>query len=597
MLSGSVRAIGVALSLMLVVVACTGNGSASPPEAETPVAEPDASDVPDGPRAGGTLRVGLSADPATLDPRFTSDDVGELIIDAVFDPLVRAERDGSVVPAAAERWDMDDTGTEFTFHLRDATFHDGSPVTAHDFDRSFQRIADGTAEPASFLAYLLAPVEGSAEAQARGTRLSGVEVLDDATLRIRLSEPDPGFLLALSDPSLVPLPATADDDLASFADQPIGNGPFAMAGRREPGVFVRLTRFADHYQPPLLDEVVLTVYSDAGGQDRQWADLLDGQLHVADLDPQRRDEAVARFGASRDGYTGPGVLEGVTSTVYLYGIDTTVAPFDDARIRRALSLSIDRESLATDVMRGTRSAADAIVPPSLPGARSGACVDCRHDPEAAAALLAEVRAEAEDAEAAEDAATDAEPVDDGTEEVAASPESDPIDEEVDLVLERLTLTHTRGDTHAAIAERMAADISSALGIEVDFQARDLQTFIQSVRAGEVPVFRLGWEVSVPDPGAYLHPLFDSSQVGLDNLSQYAEPEVDELLDAARESKGAPQRRAAYRRAERRILEDMPVIPLLWYRHSAVVDPEVQDLVYSALGRMNLDRVWLDPDVS
>jgi oligopeptide transport system substrate-binding protein len=162
------------------------------------------------------------------------------------------------------------------------------------------------------------------------------------------------------------------------------------------------------------------------------------------------------------------------------------------------------------------------------------------------------------------------------------------------VLDRMTLIHTRGDTHAAIAERMAADISAALDIEVDFQARDLQMFVQSVRGGEVPVFRLGWEVAVPDPGAYLRPLFDSSQVGLDNLSRYTEPEVDALLDAARRAAGDRQRLAAYRAAETRILEDMPVLPLLWYRHSSVVASEVQDLVYSPLGRMNLAEAWLDP---
>jgi oligopeptide transport system substrate-binding protein len=572
--TGFARTTAASLVLVLLVAACTSSQPSAPREPGAVAAEPDEPEDAEQPLAGGTLRVGLSDDPATLDPRFVVDDVGELIIDALFDPLVRTDADGQVVAAAAERWDVED-GTDFTFHLRDATFHDGSPVSADDFVRSFQRIADGTAEPPSFLAYLLAPVVGASEAQQDGSALTGVQAIDDRTLRIRLSEPDPGFLIGLSDPSLVPLPEAADDDLEAFAAQPVGNGPFAMAGPREPGAFVRLSRFADHHEPALLDEVVLTIYSEARGSDRQWTDLVDGQLHVADLDPQQREEAIEEFGLSTDGYAGPGVLDGVTSTVYLYGLDTTVAPFDDVRVRRALSLAIDREALAEDVMQGTRAAATSIVPPSLPGSRYGACEDCRHDPDAAAELLADVRADPLGA----DAATP----------VAAA--------EDELVLERLTLTHTRGDTHAAIAERMAADISSALDIEVDFQARDLQAFIQAVRVGEVPVFRLGWEVSVPDPGAYLHPLFHSSQVGLDNLTRYDVTAVDELLDSARETSGPRQRLATFREAETRILDDMPVLPLLWYRHSVVVDTEVQDLVYSPLSRMNFDEVWLDPDAS
>ena len=567
MLNGSSRATAAAVALALVAVACTGIEVTAPPEPDPAVADPVGPLEPQRPEdGGGTLRIGLSTDPSTLDPRFLSDGSGELIVDALFDPLVRTDADGRVVPAAAERWEVNDDGSEFTFHLREASFHDGTPVTADDFARSFNRIADGTADPVSFLAYLLAPVVGAADAQANGTPLSGIEVVDASTLRIRLTEPDTGFLVALSDPSLVPTPAAADEDLDDFASEPVGNGPFAMAGPREPGAFVRLSRFADHPEPALLDEVVLTIYGDAQGQERQWSDLTEGQLHVADLDPQRLEEAVELFGTSPDGYRGPGVLDGITATSYLYGFDTTVAPFDDVRIRRALSLAIDREALAEDVMRGTRAVATSLLPPSVPGSTEGACEYCRHDPAAAAELLAEVRAEA-DADAVEP----------------------------DPVLDRVTLSHTRGDTHTAIAERMATDIASALDVEVDFQGSGLETFVQAVHAGELPVFRLGWEATVPDPGAYLHPLFESSQVGLDNFSRYQEPEVDELLDLARQTVGDRQRLAAYRQAEARILEDMPAMPLLWYRHSKVVDTEVQDLVYSPFGHINLDEVWLDPD--
>jgi oligopeptide transport system substrate-binding protein len=272
--------------------------------------------------------------------------------------------------------------------------------------------------------------------------------------------------------------------------------------------------------------------------------------------PDRRDEAVERFGRGADGTTGPGLLDGISSTVYLYGFDTTQPPFDDPAVRRAISLAVDRDALATEVMQDTRVAADSIVPPSLPGAQPGACTHCRHDPAAA-------RAELESAE-------------------------------LDEPLESLTLTHNRGRTHAAIAERMAADIEDALGVEVDLDARDLQPFVQAVRRGEVPVFRLGWDPGEPGPGAYLRPLFHSSQVGLDNLTRYADPEVDALLDSAADAQDRSVAEARFRRAERRILQDAPAIPLLWYRNSRVVLPEVQDLSLSPLGRMTLAETWLEP---
>jgi ABC-type oligopeptide transport system substrate-binding subunit len=185
------------------------------------------------------------------------------------------------------------------------------------------------------------------------------------------------------------------------------------------------------------------------------------------------------------------VLDGITSTVYLYGFDTTREPFDDPRVRRAISLSIDRERLADDVMQGTRVPATAIVPPSDP-----------RGPEPTRAITASTirrRAQA------------------------------PSSSRAEIELTELQLTHNRGRTHTAIAEAMASDLEAALGVTVDLQVRDLQPFVQGVRRGEIPFFRLGWESSEPDPGAYLYPLFHSSQVGLDNLTRYSDEEVDELL--------------------------------------------------------------------
>jgi oligopeptide transport system substrate-binding protein len=545
------RALTLVALLAALVASCT---TATPEEpAATPTPASPTTDEPTPDREGGTLRLGLSIDPASIDPRFIADEEGELVVGALFEPLVLLDQRGRVVPGAAESWEVDDEGLEFTFELRDATFHDGSPVTADDFVRTFTRIVDGTADPPSFLAYLLEPIEGAAEAQLEGGELDGIEAVDRSTLRIRLRSPAPGFLRTLAHPSLVPLPPAADDDLEAFAGQPVGNGPFAMAGPREPEAFVRLTRFADHHTPPMLDEVVLQVYPDDPSRDRQWSDLAEGQLQVADVPPGRLDEARETYGTSTDGYTGPGVLDGITSTVYLYGFDTTREPFVDPRVRRAISLSIDRERLAEEVMQGTRVAATAIVPPSIPGAQSDACDHCKHDPEAAQAEL----------EAAE------------------------------IELTELQLTHNRGRTHTAIAEAMASDLEAALGVTVDLQVRDLQPFVLGVRRGEIPFFRLGWESSEPDPGAYLYPLFHSSQVGADNLTRYADEEVDQLLDAARASADDREAQAAYAEAERTILADAPVVPLLWYRHTKVVAPEVRGLRWSPLGRVDLARVWLD----
>lgn len=587
----SIRALAGALAVGLLLAACTG---ATPPDDDPPEPapvddEPEPDEPEAGPQRGGTLRVGLSADPVTIDPRFLVDEAGELVVDALFDPLVRIDEDLRIVPAAAESYELDDDGQVLTFRLRDATFHDGTPVTAADFKRTFDRIADGTAEPRSFLAYLLEPVVGAVEAQEQGGGLEGVQALDERTLRIELTEPRPGFLTTLADPSLVPVPDTADDDLDAFAAQPVGNGPFAMAAPREVGQFLRLSRFADHHEPALLDEVLLTVYLEDPGRERQWEDLEDGLLQVADVAPERFEDAAAAFGTSEDGYTGPGLLRGTTATVYLYAFDVTRPPFDDVRVRRAVSQAIDREALADEVLQGAREPATAIVPSPIPGAQPGRCTSCRFDPDGAAELLAEASTAPLD--------PDDEPTDeDRASEPDEASEEDGDDEPTEPALERVTLAYNRGPTHAAIAERMAADLERALDIEVDVSTQDLQAFVQAVRRGDHQLFRLGWETNEPDPGAYLYPLFHSSQVGLDNLSRYENAEVDQLLEAARAAEDRDDALRSYRAAERLILEDLPVVPLLWYQHALVVSPSVRDLHVSPFGRMGLARAWLDPEV-
>ena len=595
------------LALALAAVACTAPASDEPETSPPPVTSPDLGG-PAGDR-GGTLRVGLSLDPVSIDPRFVTDAEGELVVGALFEPLVTLDERHEPVPGAARRWEMHEEGRRFVFHLRGATFHDGSPVTADDFVRSFTRLLDGTATPPSYLGYLLDDVAGADRVAEAGGAVDGLRAIDEQTLEITLRAPRPAFVTTLADPSLVPVPADADEDLEAFAARPVGNGPFAMTEAREPGAFLRLTRFADHHRPPVLDEVVFTVFPDSGARDQQWDDLLAGQLHIAEVPPERLDEARERFGESPDGYRGPGVLDGVAATVYLYAFDVAQPPFDDVRVRQALSLAIDRERLADRVLAGSRDPAYGIVPPPVPGSQRWACAYCRHDPGLARELWDEVLADrraadaaaedaasAEDAESAEDAgsAEDAESAEEPPTEAPADEEvaEEPIEVPVPDDLARITLTHNRGRTHAAIAERMAADIESALDVTVDVAAFDLGPFLQRVHAGDIPLFRVGWETNVPDPGAYLVPMFASSGLGRDNLSGFTDEGVDVLLEEARTRTRPAAARSRYREAERRILDAMPVMPLLWYRDLRVVAPDVEGLRWSPFGRIDLASVSL-----
>jgi ABC-type oligopeptide transport system substrate-binding subunit len=251
--------------------------------------------------------------------------------------------------------------------------------------------------------------------------------------------------------------------------------------------------------------------------------------------------------------SGPGLLDGLTATVQLLGFDVTRPPFDDPVVRRAISQSIDRDALADEVLDGSRQAADRIVPPPIPGSQDGACDHCRTDPEGASALLADAEVELPDL---------------------------------------LTFFHNRGAAQAAIADRIATDVAAALDVEVEVEPLDLDAFVPAVRAGEAPWFRLGWEANAPTPDAYLEPLFHSRNIGGDNLTGYADPETDALLDTARTA--ADERAAfdAFQAAERRVLDAVAVSPLLVQERAKVVVPGVEGLVWDPTGRVDLARVRL-----
>lgn len=543
--------------LGLLAASCTSGGAGadrtSSPPAVTATEAPTAADP-----GGGTLRFALDDNPASIDPRFVADQEGMTVVDAVFDSLVAIDEDlTSVVPAAAVDWTVSDDARTYTFDLReDGTYHDGSPVVADDFVRSFQRIVDRDAQPQSFLFYQLAPVQGY-EAALEGDPLSGVEAVDDHTLRIRLRRPHAEFLQVLAHPSLAPVPEVGEDGAEDFADRPVGNGPFRMAEAWQPNQFIRVTRFEGHPSPPRLDEVVFQIFADDRSRQQQYDDFRDGRIDVASVPPEELTTAVQEHGRSPDGMRGPGLVDGTTGTVYYYGFNTELPPFDDPQVRRAISLLIDRDRIVDEVLLGTRTPATSLVPPSLPGPRPEDCDVCDHAPGRALDLLA----------AAE-----------GSE--VAGP---------------LEIVHDAGTTNERVARLVADDIAEALEIEVTVREESLADVIAELREGTIGIFRLGWQADHPSPGAVLHPLFHSENIGQDNLTRYADDDVDDLLEQARREPDVEARLELYQRAEEQVLADAPVAPIFFYRTARLVSEDVQDLRIGPLGRVSLAEAWKSPE--
>ncbi len=558
----SLLAAGVAV--VLLASACSPE-VADAPDPGTGPAPVTGTPVPA--RGGGTLRVGLGAEPASIDPRLVVDAAGEFVARALFEGLVDVGPSGGVSPAGAETWRVADDGLEYRFTLRRATFHDGRPVTAQDHADALLATLD-PARPPYGRESILAGLRGAVVMGEDGTPVpggpedvvaaGGVEVLGTWGLVLRLVAPDPLLLHTLSDIALAPVPPGADGD-PGFVELPVGNGPFRLLEPLGRDGFLRLVAVTDHHRAPRIGELLVQFHPDDVDGERRWADLLAGRLQVTRIPPARREEALRRFGRALPAPPGPtsGLHDAAVAAVYAYAFDTSAPPFDDVRLRQAVAAAIDRTEVAA-ALGSTAVPATRLLPDVLlaDDAAGPPCAHCTADPELARALLAAW---------AEGRGPDATPP--------------------------ITLTYPRRADHAAVAEVVAAQLEDVLGVRVGLRALDLATLAESVRAGEAPLFRPalratlgGWAAA----SSLLDPAFRSTAPRPEAGTGWGDAGTDTLLDRLRAGPD-PEAVAALDAA---LIGEAVVLPLVWLRQDLVVAPEVRGFALDPTGRWWPERVSL-----
>lgn len=539
--------VGLLAALSLVAVACrTGDAASTGADAggDGGAAEPQ----------GGGIFYAYLRQPTSIDPAHALEPEDLSVITELFDSLTAVDALLQIVPGAAERWESNSDATVFSFHLRpDATFHDGQPVTADAFKRAWQRVIGRLGGPPPAGRYLLSSVQGYEQALTGGD-LSGVVALDPLRLQVTLAAPFAEFPAVASHPALGPAPHAALDDPDGFAQQPIGNGAFRMDGPWQPGQFIRLEAFDGYVgEKPRLEQLIYRIYEGEGAAGAGYEDFAKGNLDVAPVPPNKMKSATSKYGLSRDGYTGPGVLNGVRLMTAFYGFNTEKPPFDDPTVRQALSLLIDRDGIVKDLTDEARTSARSIVPPSLKSYQPPACDFCAYDPARATQLL---------------------------EERHIGP---------------IELVYFEGADHQVVAERVQRDVNSVLGPgALILRPLPQGEWLDAIRSGEASFFLSGWPAEYPSVDALLYPLFHQSRIGVDNTARYKNPQVNTLLDSARRDLDAARRSGLWHQAESIVLTDLPVVPLFHYRHARVVASRVRGFTLSPLGDVDMTKVWLDP---
>lgn len=485
--------------------------------------------------AGGIWRRGETADPGSLDPHKTSTIVEQHILDELYEGLTVYDGEGHLRPGVAQSWDISPDRLTYTFHLRpDARWSNGAPVTAGDFVFSLRRLMDPrTGAQYANILYTLK----NAAAVNRGAlppEALGVKARDPATLELTLEHPTPYLLDQLTHLTALPVyPPSVETWGGAFAraGRMIGNGAFVLKSYtpNDRLVLEKNPYFHDAAHVALDGEIIFPLDDQSAALRRFMAGEIDSYDSVP-IDQIRfvRQKLGSQFKVAPNLGT------------YFYAFDTRQKPFDDVRVRKALSLVIDREFLARTIWSGTMLPAYSFVPPGI----------------ASYGAPAEVSWKDESPFAREDEAR----------RLLAAAGYGP-----DHPL-HLTFRFNQSENHKATAVAIA-DMWRVLGVTTEFIVTDATSHYAFLESGQpYDVVRSGWFADYPDAQNYLF-LAQGDNTGL-NYSHFSDPAYDALMREAAGTVDEAKRREILHRAERLLLDKLPYLPLMIYEAPNLVSPRL-----------------------
>lgn len=540
---GNSRVIQFAVGLGVVIVLAIGGlsilfiATGGGDDAETPTdsinAEEESEgedDVELGERGSGELRL-PGPNPITLDPALVTDAGSSRYIVEVYGGLVGFGQDYEVIPDLAESIpepeENSDGSVSYTFTLRrDAVFHNGRPVTTEDVKYSLERSADP--ETGSTVASIyMRDLRGALDKiRGRADEISGVEVVDDRTIRLTIDEPRTYFLQSMTYPVFYVVDQNeAEADPRDFWREPNGTGPFKLEQWDLNQQLILVANEEYHLDLPFIESATFVL---AGNILTQYEN---DEIDLAGVGIQD----IERVRDTSDPLNDE-LVETTSFDVSYLAFNSEEPPFDDPLVRKAFAQAIDKAALVEVVLRDLAVQANGLIPPGIEGYDEGFAGN-EFDPEAALATLE-----------------------------SSSYGAD---------LPRIVWTSSgTGATAGPIVEAMVEMFRQNLGVEVEVEQVEFATFLQDIGRGRFQMFDAGWVADYPDAQNFIDVLFysDSAQ----NDWNYNNPEVDALIEEARAESDPDIRIALYQEAMALIVEDAPVVPLFHGKNTEVVKPYIEN---------------------
>ena len=535
------------ISLLLVaamavgLVAC-GSDKSTATDSTNSTAEPVAT-------GDKELAVQIGPDPETIDPALNSAvDGGNMLLHA-FECLLIVGQDGTLQPGQAETWETSEDGLTWTFHLREGLkWSDGTPLTANDFVYSWQRVCDPMVA-APYAETVLGMVKGYNEAIAGDTSALAVSAPDDLTLVVELNAPCSYFGSLAAFATLSPVQqATVEangDAWAVDASTYVSNGSFYMT-EWVPGSHITFSKNPNYWNADAikLDRLKFLLIEDSNAA---YSAYQTGEaLMIKDVPT----EEITSLQGNGDFYVDP-----IIGTYYV-SLNLTEEVFQDARVRQALSLAIDREYVAGTLMQGTYTAASNFMGPGwvdtdgsefMENANGGQPYIDVTDFDANLAKAKELLAEA------------------GYPDGQGFP--------------AISYTTNEAGYHKVVAEYLQ-QAWAELGITLEVNIVEWASFTPMRRAQEYDAARNGWVGDYSDPSNMLELLYTTNG---NNDGKFSNADFDAAIDLSRTTLDAAERSQALHTAEDILMEEAGCIPIAYYNDFWLQSDKITGSWHSAYG--------------
>ena len=487
---------------------------------------------PDDPYAG-YLNLIITTEPKSLDPALSTDVTTGIITALMYDNLVRFGTGSEILPGLAKSWEISDDGLSYMFHLRsDVKFWDGKALSSTDVKYSFERVLNpDTRSPQT---WLLSPIQGSRDyMQGKADEVSGISIVSDTTIQITLTAPFSPFIGFLGAPATSIVPEYENQHI-DFKVSPVGTGPWVFqqwqADRQ-----IRFTRNDNYYDGPAKLKGLLL---------NNMPEVLTSavEFEAGNLDVMTIPNSEFKYWTRSSSWK-PYIHKLDELGMYYLAMNVQRPPFDDQRVRQAVTLAIDREKIIHRIMHKSATLALGPIPPGLDGYDSTR-TPIPFDPEAARKLLNEAGYV------------------DGC--------------EFDLWV----------DPGAAISQTLEAiqHYLNEAGFIVHLVRNDWNMMRDAMRKGETDAYWGNWWADYADAENFLAPLFHSENAARRN--RYSNPEVDRSIEKLQQSLDPQERKQLAMDIDYVLMEDAPYA-FMWYPTSyTVVQPNLKGYVPHLMANAN-----------